>query len=143
MIRNSKLVRGLADWLLGGVHARLDFLERDVDGLQGDAARLKKNQEGLTRVVAAHHKELRHQAAQLTEIQSMHQALSGRVGQEFPGQRCRACGSGLVFERAALRKAYTLRCPKGCGQTMVLPETSLLETLKKLPPPDQPEDGAA
>jgi hypothetical protein len=135
MLRDSKLVRGLADWLLSGVSSRLDFLERDVQGLQGDAQHLRKDQEGLTRVVADHHAQLQQHAATLEDLSQMHKLLAGRVGQEFPGQQCRICGGGMIFERAALRKAYTLSCPNGCGGTLVLPEQNLLQTIKKLPLP--------
>lgn len=135
MFRDSKLARGLADWLLSGVAARLDFLERDVEGLQGQTERLKKDQEGLTRVVGEHHARLQQHSASLNELSQMHQVLAGRIGQEFPGQICKRCGSAMVFERAALRKAYTLSCPKGCGDTLVLPERNLLETIRKLPLP--------
>jgi hypothetical protein len=134
IFRDSKLARGLADWLLRGISSRLDFLERDVEGLQGHTERLRKDQDGLTRVVADHHGQLQRHAARLEDLGQMHQALAGRVGQEFPGQQCKVCGSALVFERAALRKAYTLSCPNGCGDTLVLPEQNLLETMKKLPP---------
>ena len=127
MFRDSKLVRGFTDWLLSGVTARLDFIERDVEGLQGETERLKKDQHGLTRVVSEHHAQLQQHAASLEELGQMHNLLAGRVGQEFPGQRCKDCGSAMVFERAALRKAYTLSCPKGCGDTLVLPEKNLLE----------------
>lgn len=135
MFRDSKLVRGLADWLLSGISSRLDFLERDVQGLQGETGRLSKDQDGLTRVVADHHAQLQQHAASLADISQMHKLLVGRVGQEFPGQQCKACGSAMIFERAALRKAYTLSCPNGCGDTLVLPEKNLLETIKKLSPP--------
>lgn len=135
MFRDSKLVRGLADWLLSGISARLDFLERDVQGLQGETGRLSKDQAGLTRVVADHHAQLQQHAASLEDLCQMHKLLAGRVGQEFPGQECKVCGSAMIFERAALRKAYTLSCPNGCGETLVLPEKNLLETIKKLPPP--------
>jgi len=136
MFRDSKLVRGLADWLLSGISSRLEFLERDVQGLQGDNKRLRKDQDGLTRVVAEHHAQLQQHAAALVDLGQMHKLLAGRVGQEFPGQQCKVCGSAMVFERAALRKAYTLSCPNGCGDTLVLPESNLLETIKKLPPPN-------
>jgi hypothetical protein len=135
MLRDSKIVRGLADWLLSGISARLDFLERDVQGLQGETNRLGKDQAGLTRVVADHHAQLQHHAAALEDLSQMHKLLASRVGQEFPGQQCKLCGSAMVFERAALRKAYTLSCPNGCGDTLVLPERNLLETIKKLPLP--------
>lgn len=135
MFRDSKLVRGLADWLLSGVAARLDFLERDVEGLRGETKRLQKDQDGLTRVVSEHHSQLQRHSASLQELSQLHEVLAGRVGQEFPGQTCKDCGSAMVFERAALRKAYTLSCPKGCGDTLVLPEKNLLETIKKLPLP--------
>jgi hypothetical protein len=134
MFRNSKIVQGLADWLLSGISSRLDFLERDVQGLQGETGRLKADQQGLTRVVADHHAQLQQHAAALEDLGQMHKLLAGRVGQEFPGQQCKACGSAMIFERAALRKAYTLSCPNGCGDTLVLPEMNLLETIKKLPP---------
>jgi hypothetical protein len=134
MFRNSKLVQGLADWLLSGITSRLDFLERDMQGLQNETGRLRKDQDGLTRVVADHHAQLRQHAATLEDLGHMHKLLAGRVGQQFPGQPCKVCGSAMVFERAALRKAYTLSCPNGCGDTLVLPEKNLLETIKKLPP---------
>jgi hypothetical protein len=135
MFRNSKLVRGLANWLLSGVSSRIDFLERDLQGLQGETGRLRKDQVGLTRVVADHHAQLRQHAASLEDLGQMHKLLADRVGQEFPGQQCKVCGSAMLFERAALRKAYTLSCPNGCGDTLVLPEKNLLETIKKLPSP--------
>jgi hypothetical protein len=135
MFRDSKIVRGLADWLLSGISSRLEFLERDIQGLQGDTGRLRKDQEGLTRVVGDHHAQLQQHAAALQDLSQLHKLLAGRVGQEFPGQQCKACGSAMVFERAALRKAYTLSCPNSCGDTLVLPEKNLLETIRKIPPP--------
>lgn len=77
MFRESKVVRGVVDWLLGG--------------------------------------------------------MAVRIGEPFPGQSCEICGGALVFDREPSKNAYVLRCPRRCGQTLVLPEANLLETIKRLP----------
>jgi len=124
--RDSKLVRGLVDWLLGGVSARLDFLEQDVESLQKDNKDLKQQ-------VQSHQQQLQHHARQMIALRKMHALLAGKVDREFPGQRCEDCGSAMIFRREAGRNAYSLKCPNECGKTLIMPETLLLNTLKQLP----------
>ncbi|HYM13605.1 MAG TPA: hypothetical protein VEU62_22885 [Bryobacterales bacterium] len=132
MQRSNRLVRGLVDWLLGGISARLDFVERDVQTLQEDTKKLEQGQQKLAQQVMTHHQ-------QLVALRKMHALLADRVNQEFPGKKCEVCGSALIFRREATRNAYSLKCPNGCGQTLLLPEILLLNTLQQNPP----ESGAA
>ena len=131
MVRDSKLVRGLLDWLLGGLSTRLDFVERDVDTLQRDTRQIHKDQKKIAQVVLAHHAQLQHNTAQMIELRRMHGLLANRLGEAFPGQHCKSCGSALIFERQADQKAYSLQCPKRCGDRLFLPEAKLLSALKK------------
>ncbi len=135
MGRDGGILRGLADWLTGGLSARLDFLERDVDSLQRDGRELARRQEGMTRVLADHHQQLhdhsaqlRAQADQMIALRKMHAMLSERVGQPFPGKACPSCGAAMLFKRAAEEKAYALTCASGCAERLLLPEAALLET---------------
>ncbi len=50
MLRDSKLVKGLADWLLRGISARLDFVEQDLQKVQLETHQLKRNQRKLAKV---------------------------------------------------------------------------------------------
>ena len=131
----TKLVGGLISWLTGGLSARLDFIERDLDTLQGRTQRLSKEQDTLARVVGEHHQELAAQRRQLdaqaTEmiaLRKMHALLSAKVGQAFPGKPCPGCGSKMIFRRQAAEKAYSLECETGCGKRLLLAETQLLSS---------------
>lgn len=135
MARDNGMLRGLADWLTGGLSARLDFLERDVDALQRENKELAQRQEAVTHVLADHHQKLHDHAAQLRAqtdqmiaLRKMHAMLSERVGQPFPGKDCPSCGSAMLFKRAAEEKAYALTCASGCTERLLLPEAALLET---------------
>ena len=66
-------------------------------------------------------------------MRRMHGMLAKRLGEPFPGKTCEVCGGGLVFERAASQNAYSLECPKGCGQRLLLPEGMILKSLKQRP----------
>ncbi|MBI1358599.1 MAG: hypothetical protein GC160_30055 [Acidobacteria bacterium] len=131
MRRDSGIVRGLVDWLTGGLSARLDFLERDVDAIQ-------REQAGMTRVLAQHHQELAEHRTQIQQqmdsmiaLRKMHAALSEKIGQPFPGKTCLKCGSPMVFRRESEQKAYSLSCIQGCGERLLLPEAQLLETFAR------------
>ena len=139
MLRDSTLFRGLIDWITGGVSARLDFVELDISTLQNQTTQISKDQEGMAQVVMAHHQQLeQHQAqlqaqsTQLIAMRRMHGVLAKRLGEPFPGKTCGVCGGGLVFERVASENSYSLECPKGCGQRLLLPEDMILNSLKKL-----------
>ena len=140
MLRESKLLGGLIDWITGGISARLDFVERDVETLQGKTERIAQDQEGMAQVVMAHHQQLeRHQAqlqvqaAQMVAMRRMHGMLAKRLGEPFPGKTCEVCGGGMIFNRVASENSYSLECPKGCGQRLLLPEGIILNSLKQLP----------
>jgi len=134
MRRDSKLVRGLVDWLLGGITARLDFVEQDLKAIQNDTKRLESDQRSLTQTVESQQQQLQFQARQMIALRKMHALLSQRVGKEFPGQRCEVCGSALIFRREPARNAYSLKCPNECGKTLLLPETLLLNSMQEPPP---------
>ena len=136
MGRDSGFVRGLVDWLTGGLSARLDFLERDVDALQRDTRQISRQQDGMTRVLVDHQQRLddhgaqiRRQADQMIALRKMHAMLSERLGQPFPGKLCPSCGSAMLFQREAAEKSYALTCSAGCAERLLLPEASLLQTL--------------
>lgn len=127
------MVRGLVDWLTGGLAARLEFLERDVDELQRDSRELSQRQDGITRVLADHHQKLQTQADQMIALRKMHAMLSERLGQPFPGKPCPSCGEPMLFGREAAAKTYALTCSAGCEERLLLPEASLLQTLANAP----------
>jgi hypothetical protein len=133
MIRESKVVRGVVDWLLGGLAARLEFVERDVQELRQETKEIKKGPTVLAKVVLDHQRQIQVQTENMSALRRMHSMLAGRIGEPFPGQSCEICGGALVFDREPSKNAYVLRCPRRCGQTLVLPEAHLLETIKRLP----------
>lgn len=122
-------MRGLVDWLTGGLSARLDFLERDVDTLQRDTRSISKNQKGMARVLVDHQRRLDDQADQMIALRRMHGMLAERLGEPFPGKACPTCGSAMLFEREAAQKSYALTCSAGCKERLLLPEANLLQTL--------------
>ncbi len=140
-MRESKLVSGLVDWLTGGLSTRLDFVEHDLDALQKKTTRISHNQEGMAKVVIAHHKELTQHGAQLQAqtnqmiaLRKMHGLLSEKLGQPFDDKACESCGGPLVFERVAAENAYSLQCPRGCSGRLLLAETMLLNSVQHLLP---------
>ena len=140
-IRESRLVSGLVDWLTGGLATRLDFVEHDLGALQKQTKRIANNQEGMAKVVMAHHKELTQHRAQLEAqtnqmiaLRKMHGLLSEKLGQVFDDTTCGDCGGPLVFDRVASENAYSLHCPRGCGDRMLLEETMLLNSVQHLLP---------
>jgi len=133
MFRDSKIIRGVVDWLLGGVAARLEFVEQDVRGLRQETREIKKGQKVLAKVVLDHQRQIQAQTENMIALRRMHSMLAGRIGEPFPGQSCEICGGALVFDREPSKNAYVLRCPRRCGGTLVLPEANLLETIKRLP----------
>ena len=138
MRRDSKLVRGLVDWLLGGVTARLDFIEQDVKSLQQQGEQIEQNQRVIARTVASQQAQLQQQAQQMVAMRKMHALLAEKVNHEFPGRPCEVCGGPMVFRREASRNAYSLRCPNECGKTLILPETLLLNSIQA-PPDSDPQ----
>ena len=132
MLRDSKLVKGLGDWLLGGISARLDFVEQDLQKVQLETHQLKRNQRKLAKVfVEARNLQINHNVQQMIALRKMHSQLQGKLGQAFPGKHCEVCGGGLIFERESSENAYSLRCPKRCGKKLLLPESNLLESMRK------------
>ena len=132
MLRDSKLVKGLADWLLRGISARLDFVEQDLRQVQQETRQIKRNQRKLAKTfVEARDLRIRHDVQQMIALRKMHSQLQGRLGQAFPGKHCEVCGGGLIFERESSENAYSLRCPKKCGKKLLLPESNLLESMRK------------
>ncbi len=132
MLRDSKLVKGLADWLLRGISARLDFVEQDLQKVQLETHQLKRNQRKLAKVfVEARNLQINHNVQQMIALRKMHSQLQGKLGQAFPGKHCEVCGGGLIFERESSENAYSLRCPKKCGKKLMLPESNLLESMRK------------
>ena len=132
MLRDSKLVKGLGDWLLGGISTRLEFVEQDLEKVQQETHQIKRNQRKLAKTfVEAQNAQTQHNAQQMIALRKMHSQLQGKVGQAFPGKTCETCGGGLVFEREPSENAYSLRCPKGCGKKLLLPESSLLKSMQK------------
>ena len=132
MLRDSKLVKGLADWLLRGISARLDFVEQDLQKVQLETHQLKRNQRKLAKVfVEARNLQINHNVQQMIALRKMHSQLQGKLGQAFPGKLCEVCGGGLIFERESSENAYSLRCPKRCGNKLLLPESNLLESMRK------------
>jgi hypothetical protein len=125
MGRDSGLVRGLVDWLTGGLSARLDFLERDVDALQRETQEIARHQDGVTHVLADHQQRLDGHAV---EIRRQADQMSDRLGQPFPGKACPSCGAAMLFQRDAAEKSYALSCSSGCVERLMLPEASLLQT---------------
>ena len=139
MLRESKLLRGLIDWVTGGISARLDFVERDVQALEGKTERIAQDQEGMAQVVMVHHQQLEQhqaqlqvQAAQMIAMRRLHGMLAKRLGEPFPGKTCEVCGGGMIFDRVASENSYSLECPKGCGKRLLLPEGMILNSLKQL-----------
>ena len=126
-------MRGVVDWLLGGISARLEFVERDVQELLQETKDIRKGQKVLAKVVLGHQRQIQVQTANIIVLRKMHSMLAARIGEPFPGQSCEICGGALVFDREPSKNAYVLRCPRRCGQTLVLPEASLLETIKRMP----------
>jgi len=47
---------------------------------------------------------------------------------------CPLCSTALVFERIPSENAYSLQCPRGCGDRMLLEETMLLNSIQHLLP---------
>ena len=132
MLRDSKLVKGLADWLLRGISASLDFVEQDLQKVQRETHQLKRNQHKLAKTfVEARNRQINHNVLQMIALRKMHSQLQGRLGQAFPGKHCEVCGGGLIFEREPSENAYSLRCPKRCGKKLLLPESNLLESMRK------------
>lgn len=132
MLRDSKLVKGLANWLLGGISTRLEYVEQDLEKVQQDTTQIKRNQRTLAKkFVEAQNHQLKHNVQQMIALRKMHSQLQGRLGQAFPGKHCEICGGGLIFERESSENAYTLRCPKRCGKKLILPEANLLESMQK------------
>jgi DNA repair exonuclease SbcCD ATPase subunit len=132
MLRNSKIVKGLANWLLGGISTRLEFGEQDLEKVQQDTHQLKRNQRKLAKTfVEAQNLQLNHNVQQMIALRRMHSQLQGRLGQAFPGKHCAVCGGGLIFERESSENAYSLRCPNRCGKKLILPESNLLESMRK------------
>lgn len=132
MLRDSKLVKGLADWLLRGISARLDFVEQDLRQVQQETRQIKRNQRKLAKTfVEARDLRIRHDVQQMIALRKMHSQLQGRLGQAFPGKHCEVCGGGLIFERESSENAYSLRCPEKCGKKLMLPESNLLESMRK------------
>ncbi len=132
ILRNSKLVKGLASWLLRGISARLDFLEQDLQSVQQETHQIKRNQRKLAKTfVEARNLQLDHNVQQMIALRKMHSRLQGRLGQAFPGKDCEVCGGVLIFERESSENAYSLRCPKSCGKKLILPESNLLESMRK------------
>ena len=132
MLRDSKLVKGLADWLLRGISARLDFVEQDLRRVQQETRQIKRNQRKLAKTfVEARALRIRHDVQQMIALRKMHSQLQGRLGQAFPGKHCEVCGGGLIFERESSENAYSLRCPEKCGKKLMLPESNLLESMRK------------
>lgn len=134
-MRQLKLVKGLVDWLTGGLSARVDYIERDMETLESKTTRLEKEQEGIARVVKVHHEKLEAhenrinaQAEQMIALRRMHGQLAGKVGEPFPGKLCGKCGAPMVFDRLPERKAYSLSCSERCGEFLLLPEASLLKS---------------
>ena len=74
---------------------------------------------------------IRHDVLQMIALRKMHSQLQDRLGQAFPGKHCEVCGGGLIFERESSENAYSLRCPKKCGKKLMMPETNLLESMRK------------
>lgn len=133
MRRDSKLVRGIVDWLLGGVSARLDFVEQDVGSLRRGQQQLEQNQQALAGQVQTHHRQLQQQAEDMIAIKKMRTLLADRLNSEFPGRLCEVCGSPLIFRRVPQEQAYSLRCPNECGKALILPEKMLLHTFRQIP----------
>ena len=132
MLRDSKLVKGLASWLLRGISARLDFVEQDLRQVQQETSQIKRHQRKLAKTfVEARDLRIRHDVLQMIALRKMHAQLQDRLGQAFPGKHCEVCGGGLIFERESSENAYSLRCPKKCGKKLMLPETNLLESMRK------------
>jgi len=135
--RDSKLVRGLVDWLLGGISARLDFLEQDVQEVRRDSRQQQQNQQVLAQQVVSHQQQLEHQAKEMIAVKKMRMLLADKLNREFPGRLCEACGSPMIFRRQVDQKAYSLTCPNQCGKTLILPETMILNAFRQLPPPPE------
>jgi len=140
-LRESKLLSGLANWLTGGLSTRLDFVEHDLASLQKKTTRISKDQLGMAKVVMAHHQELTQHRAQLQSqtnqmiaLRRMHGMLAEKIGQPFDDKICEGCGDPLVFERIPSENAYSLQCPRGCGDRMLLEETMLLNSIQHLLP---------
>ena len=132
MLRDSKLVKGLGDWLLRGISARLDFVEQDLQIVQRETHQLRRNQRKLAKTfVEAQNLQINHNVRQMIALRKMHSQLQGKLGQAFPGKTCEVCGGGLIFEREPSENAYSLRCPKRCGKKLMLPESNLLESMRK------------
>ncbi len=132
MLRDSKLVKGLADWLLRGISARLDFVEQDLQKVQRETHQLKRNQRKLAKTfIEARNQQIDHNVLQMIALRKMHSQLQGRLGQAFPGKYCEVCGGGLIFERESSENAYSLRCPKKCGKKLMMTESNLLESMRK------------
>ena len=132
MLRDSKIVKGLADWLLRGVSARLDFVEQDLQKVQRETHQLKRNQRKLALTfIETRNRQIDHNVQQMIALRKMHSQLQDRLGQAFPGKHCEVCGGGLIFERESSENAYSLRCPKRCGKKLLLPESNLLESMRK------------
>jgi len=135
MLKNNKIVRGLIDWLTGGVSTRIDFIERDILAIEQEQRGLRERQSGAERVLADHHQrlathdeQLQQQAAYIISLRKMHAALAAKTGKAFPGKECSGCGAPMVFERSPAEKAYKLTCAKGCGERLLLPEAQLLKS---------------
>lgn len=145
MLRESKFLKGLIGWVTGGVSARLDVIERDVQSVEAKTERIEADQQGMANVLMAHHEQLgdhenrlKSHAAYMIQLRRMHGTLSKRLGQPFPGKVCGSCGSPLLFERVPAEKSYSLECPRQCGPRLLLPEQRLLESFGKGVDADSP-----
>jgi hypothetical protein len=65
------------------------------------------------------------------------QQLSQQVA-THPAKSARS--AGLIYRREANGNAYSIRCPNGCGQTLLRPETLLLNTIQQNPPESRAAD---
>ena len=132
MLRDSKLVKGLASWLLRGITARLEFVEQDLQKVQRETHQLKRNQHKLAKTfLEARDRQINHNVQQMIALRKMHSQLQGKLGQAFPGKHCQVCGGALIFEREPSENAYSLLCPNRCGKKLMLPESNLLESMRK------------
>lgn len=134
-MRELKIVKGLVNWLTGGLSARVDYIERDVESLEAKTTRISNEQNGMARVLQAHHEQLgAHEqrlashTEQMIALRKMHGQLAGKLGEPFPGKICEQCGAPMLFDRVAEKKAYMLTCSERCGEFLMLPEANLLQS---------------
>lgn len=136
-VRDLKIVKGLVNWLTGGLSARVDYIERDVETLEAKTTRLSNEQDGMGRVLQAQHRQLENherrltgQAEQMIALRKMHGQLANRLGEPFPGKMCDSCGAPMLFDRVAEKNSYSLFCSERCGEFYMLPEANLLESFR-------------